>query len=83
MEKGLTVLTALVAGGVIIVSLLAAIMQRISVIPVTVLAAIFVVLLLMAGSERVSELSEELERAAFFAVLAFFIISFLVLYRPV
>ncbi|MCG2828404.1 energy-converting hydrogenase A, subunit K [Methanothermobacter sp. K4] len=83
MEKGLTVLTALVAGGVIIVSMLAAILQRISVIPVTVLAAIFVVLLLMSGSERFSELSEELERVAFFAALALFIISFLVLYRPV
>lgn len=83
MEKDLTVLTSLVAGGVIIISLLAATMQRIMVAPVTVLAAIFTLLLLFQGREGFSEISEDLERAAFFVVLAMFVASFIILYRPI
>ncbi|AAB84900.1 MULTISPECIES: hypothetical protein [Methanothermobacter] len=82
MERDLTLLTALVAGGVIAVSLLAAIMQRMSVALITILGVLFTVLLLLAGREGFSRFSEDLERAAFFAVLAMFIVSFIILYRP-
>ncbi|HIH71117.1 MAG TPA: energy-converting hydrogenase A, subunit K [Methanothermobacter thermautotrophicus] len=82
MERDLTLLTALVAGGVIAVSLLAAIMQRMSVAVITILGVLFTVLLLLAGREGFSRFSEDLERAAFFAVLAMFIVSFIILYRP-
>jgi len=81
MERDLTLLTALVAGGVIIVSLLAAIMQRMSLAVITILGVLFMVLLLMAGREGVSSFSEDLERAAFFVVLAMFMVSFIILYR--
>lgn len=82
MERDLTLLTALVAGGVIAVSLLAAIMQRMSVAVITILGVLFTVLLLLAGREGFSRFSEDLERVAFFAVLAMFIVSFIILYRP-
>jgi len=82
MERDLTLLTALVAGGVIAVSLLAAIMQRLSLAVITILGVLFTVLLLLAGREGVSRVAEDLERAAFFLVLAMFIVSFIILYRP-
>ncbi|BAM69587.1 conserved hypothetical protein [Methanothermobacter sp. CaT2] len=82
MERDLTLLTALVAGGVIVVSLLAAIMQRMSLAVITILGVLFTVLLLMAGREGFSRFSEDLERASFFLVLAMFIVSFIILYRP-
>lgn len=82
MERDLTLLTALVAGGVIAVSLLAAIMQRMSVAVITILGVLFTVLLLLADREGFSRFSEDLERVAFFAVLAMFIVSFIILYRP-
>lgn len=82
MERDLIVLTSLVTAGVVFISILAALMQRIIVIPVTVLAVIFTALVLFQGSERFSELSENLEKAAFFIILAMFIVSFILLYRP-
>lgn len=82
MERDLIVLTSLVAAGVVFISILAALMQRVIVIPVTVLAVIFTALVLFQGSERFSELSENLEKAAFFIILAMFIVSFIILYMP-
>jgi energy-converting hydrogenase A subunit K len=53
-----------------------------SVAVITILGVLFTVLLLLAGREGFSRFSEDLERAAFFAVLAMFIVSFIILYRP-
>ena len=83
MEKDLTVLTSLVAGGVIIISLLAAQCSG-SWWPLSRYSQLYSHCSCYSRDARASsEISEDLERAAFFVVLAMFAASFIILYRPI
>lgn len=81
-EKDLIFLTALVAGGVILASGLAAFLQWMVVIPVTMVAVLFTVLLSYIHNDKAVHYSEKLEGYAFIIALLFFIVAFIVLYQP-
>ncbi len=81
-EKDIIFLTALVAAGVIIVSGLAAFLQWMVVIPVTIVGIIFTILILLQHRDKAVHFSESIEKGAFIVALIFFIVAFIVLYKP-
>ncbi|MGL6297650.1 MAG: hypothetical protein ACRC1M_00610 [Methanobacteriaceae archaeon] len=80
-DKGIIVLTAVVSLGMIVASLLASTMQRMVVIPVTIVSVIFLIILL-AQNQKISHLTEKLEQIVFIVTLIIIAISFAVLYKP-
>lgn len=80
-DKGIIVLTALVSLGMIIASFLASSMQRMVVIPVTIVNVIFLIILL-AQNQKISHLSEKIEQIVFIVTLIIIAISFAFLYKP-
>ncbi len=81
-EKDLLMFITIVAAGWILVSLLAATLQWMIVIPVTVMAIISTILFAIQVKKEMQHLTVLFEKIAFFATLIFFIIAFIVLYRP-
>ena len=81
-EKDMIILTALVATGIIIASGLAAFLQWMVVIPVTIVGVLFAIILLLQNRDKAVHLSEALEKWAFIIALIFFIVAFIVLYKP-
>ena len=71
-EKGMRVLTSLVALGIFIVAGLAALYQSVLALPLAVIGLIFVPFILMQNSEKYAHLAENLEKTAF-------IITFLIM----
>ncbi|MBZ9571332.1 hypothetical protein KQY27_07215 [Methanobrevibacter sp. TMH8] len=81
-EKDFIVLTSFVAGGIIIASGLAAVLQRWEVIPVTIFAIIIFPLILLQSKKKIVHLTENLENIIFIITLFVIIIGFIVLYKP-
>jgi len=81
-EKDFLFLVALVAIGVILASGLAAFLQWMVVIPITLVAVLLTYLILRQNNHKIVHLSETLEKWAFIAALLFFIVAFIVLYKP-
>ncbi len=81
-EKGMRVLTALVALGIFIVAGLAAFYQSMMALPLAIIGIIFVPFILMQNSEKSAHLAENLEKVAFFITLFIIIIAFICLYKP-
>ena len=82
-EKGMRVLTSLVALGIFIVAGLAAVYQSILALPLAIIGIIFVPFILIQNKEKTAHLAENLEKLAFFITLFIIIISFICLYCPV
>lgn len=82
-EKGIRVLTSLVALGIFAVAGLAAFYQSILALPLAIIGLIFVPFILMQNKEKYAHLAENLEEIAF--IITFFIIciTFICLYKPI
>ena len=82
-EKGMRVLTSLVALGIFAVAGLAAFYQSILALPLAIIGLIFFFFLLMQNEEKYAHLAENLEEIAF--IITFFIIciTFICLYKPI
>ena len=72
-EKGMRVLTSLVALGIFIVAGLAAIYQSILALPLAIIGIVFVPFILMQNKEKNAHLAENLEKISF--IITFLIIS--------
>ncbi|MCK9150735.1 hydrogenase [Methanobacterium alcaliphilum] len=81
-EKDIIFLTALVALGVVLASGLAAFLQWMVVIPVTIVGIIFTVIIMLQQRDKAVHFSEILEKWAFIIALILFIVAFIVLYKP-
>ena len=64
-EKGMRILTSLVALGIFIVAGLAAYFQSILALPLAIIGLIFVPFILIQNSEKNAHLAENLEKIAF------------------
>ena len=81
-EQDTLFLIALVGVGAIIMSGLAVFKQWIIVVPLTVAVIFLAFLILYQNRTKFIHISESLENWAFIAALIFFIISFIILYKP-
>ncbi|MDO5849765.1 MAG: hypothetical protein Q4P14_00995 [Methanobacteriaceae archaeon] len=82
-DKGMLVLTSLVAVGIFVVALIAAYLQSIVVWPLVVIGLIFIPFILLQDRVKYANLAEKLEHLAFFITLAVIIVGFLIVYTPV
>ena len=71
-EKGMRVLTSLVALGIFVVAGLAAFYQSILALPLAIIGLIFVPFILVQNKEKYAHLAENLEKIAF--IITFLII---------
>ena len=79
-EKGMRVLTSLVALGVFIVAGLTAVYQSMLALPLAIIGLIFVPFILVQNKEKYAHLAENLEKIAFVIT---FLITFICLYKPI
>ena len=82
-EKDILFLIALVGVGAVIMSGLAVLKQWIIVVPLTLLVIFLALLTFYQNRTRFIHISESLEKWAFIIALIFFIVAFILLYRPV
>ena len=82
-EKGMRVLTSLVALGIFIVAGLAAYFQSILALPLAIIGIIFVPFILMQNTEKSAHLAENLEKIAFIITFLIICITFIILYKPI
>ena len=81
-ERYILFLTALVAAGATLASGLAASLQWMVVLPLTLGVLILMVLILFQYRKGAIHLSEKLETGAFILVVVFFALSFIYLFKP-
>ncbi|WJI08720.1 hydrogenase [Methanobacterium sp. CWC-01] len=81
-ERDILFLTALVAAGATLASGLAASLQWMVVLPLTLGVLILMVLILFQYRKGGIHLSEKLETGAFILVVVFFALSFIYLFKP-
>lgn len=81
-EKGIILLSALTIVGVIIASALVVITQEIMAIHIVIIAIMLTLLIFYQNKDKISHLSENLEKIMFILTLLFIIISFILLYKP-
>lgn len=81
-ERDILFLTALVAAGATLASGLAASLQWMVVLPLTLGVLILMVLILFQYRKGGINLSEKLETGAFILVVVFFALSFIYLFKP-
>ncbi|MCQ2737096.1 MAG: hypothetical protein MJ224_00620 [archaeon] len=82
-DKGMLVLTSLVAVGIFVVAGIAAYLQSIVVWPLVVIGLIFIPFILLQDKVKFAHLAEKLEHIAFFITLVVIIVGFLIVYTPV
>ena len=82
-EKGMRVLTSLVALGIFIVAGLAAIYQSILALPLAIICIVFVPFILMQNKEKNAHLAENLEKISFIITFLIICITFICLYKPI
>ena len=82
-EKGMRVLTSLVALGIFIVAGLATFYHSILALPLAIIGLIFVPFILMQNSEKSAHLAENLEKIAFLITFLIICITFVCLYKPI
>ena len=82
-EKGMRILTSLVALGIFIVAELAAYFQSILALPLAIIGLIFVPFILIQNSEKNAHLAENLEKIAFIITFLVICITFICLYKPI
>ena len=82
-EKGMRILTSLVALGIFIVAGLAAYFQSILALPLAIIGLIFVPFILIQNSEKNAHLAENLEKIAFIITFLVICITFICLYNPI
>ncbi|AMK15457.1 hypothetical protein [Methanobrevibacter olleyae] len=82
-EKGMRVLTSLVALGIFIVAALATYFQSILALPLAIIGIIFVSFILMQKDEKSAHLAENLERLAFIITFLIICIAFICLYKAI
>ena len=82
-EKGMRVLTSLVALCIFIVAGLAAYFQSILALPLAIIGLIFVPFILIQNTEKNAHLAENLEKIAFFVTFLIICITFICLYKPI
>ena len=82
-EKGMLVLTSLVAVGIFVVAGIAAYFHSIVVWPLVVIGLIFIPFILLQDKVKFAHLAEKLEHIAFFITLVVIIVGFLIVYTPV
>lgn len=81
-EQDTLILMALVGVGAIIMSGLAVFKQWIIVFPLTIAVVFLAFMLLYQNRSKFIHISEKLENYAFIFALIFFIVAFILLYRP-
>jgi energy-converting hydrogenase A subunit K len=81
-EKDMLFLTALVAAGATLASGLAASLQWMVVLPLTLGVLLLTILIMFQYRKDAIELSEKLETGAFILVVVFFALSFIYLFKP-
>jgi energy-converting hydrogenase A subunit K len=81
-EKDMLFLMALVAAGVVLASGLAAFMQWMVVIPITIAGVLITIIMLLQNRDKAVHFAENLEKWVFIGTLLFFIVAFIVLYKP-
>jgi len=81
-EKDTLFLMTLVGAGAVIMSGLAVLKQWIIVVPLTVAVIFLAILTFYQNKDRFIHISESLENWAFIIALIFFIVAFILLYRP-
>lgn len=81
-EKDMLFLMALVAAGVVLASGLAAFMQWMVVIPITIAGILITIIMLLQNRDKAVHFTENLEKWVFIGTLLFFIVAFIVLYKP-
>lgn len=81
-ERDILFLTALVAAGATLASGLAASLQWMVVLPLTLGVLILMVLILFQYRKGGINLSEKLETGAFILIVVFFALSFIYLFKP-
>lgn len=82
-EQDTLFLIALVGAGAVIMSGLAVLKQWIIVIPLTVAVIFLAFLIFYQNRDKFIHISESLENWAFIVALVLFIVSFVLLYKPV
>lgn len=82
-QKIIVYLTALVAVGIFIVGLIAAIFHSMSLAPIAVIGLILTVIVLLTNNGNFSHTTDNLEKIMFFVTFIIIICSFILLYRPV
>lgn len=82
-EKDLIILTSFVVFGVIVASLLPAILHMSIVAPVVIFGIIMFSLVLLQNKKKFIHLTENLEKIVFFITIFIIAISFVVLYKPI
>ena len=82
-EKIIVYLTALVAIGIIIVGLIAAIFHSMALAPIAVIGLILAVIVLLTNKGNFPHTTENLEKIMFFVTFILIICSVILLYRPV
>ncbi|MGL4670513.1 MAG: hypothetical protein ACRCVG_07995 [Methanobacteriaceae archaeon] len=80
-DKGIIILSSLVAMGMVIASFLASSLQQMIIIPVTIVSIVFLILLI-AQNPKIAHLTEKLEQIVFIITLLIIAISFALLYKP-
>jgi energy-converting hydrogenase A subunit K len=81
-ERDMLFLVALVAAGATLASGLAASLQWMVVLPLTLGVLVLMVLILFQYRKGAINLSEKLETGAFILVVVFFALSFIYLFKP-
>ena len=82
-EKGMRVLTSLVALGIFVVAGLAAFYQSVLALPLAIIGLIFVPFILVQNKEKYAHLAENLEKIAFIITFLIICITFICLYKPI
>ena len=81
-ERNYTILTSLLAVGIIIVSGLAVVLQRWEVLPVTIFGLIMFPLIALQNKKKFAHITENIENIVFIITLAIIAIGFVMLYKP-
>lgn len=81
-EKGMIVLTALVAVGILVVTGITCYFHSMLVLPVAIIGLIFIPFIILQDKILFSHLAEKLEHIAFFITLAVIIVGFILIYKP-
>ena len=81
-DKVIVYLTSLVAIGIIVVGLLAAVLHSILLAPVPILGLILLILILLTVKGNFAHKIENLEKIMFFVTFIVIVCSFILLYKP-
>lgn len=82
-QKTIVYLTALVAVGIIVVGLIAAVFHSMILAPIPVIGGILAIIVLLTNKGNFPHTTENLEKIMFLVTFIIIICSFIMLYKPI